>query len=722
MYFKKLELVSFKSFCEKTTLNFEPGITAVVGPNGCGKCLAGGSEVTLMDGSRVKIKDLVELAARNASKIERLDDGYIYYADDFNLSVLSLNQHSFKIEPRPVYAFIKRSAPDYLLKIKTKTNREIITTHYHPLFSIKEGNVVSLNAENLKVGTRIALPRILNTPRNSNSLNLFKILKKFTNKDLMYIPYSEELSGFIRRLSSGYKGLQAMSASLDINCCTLRSALEGQSINLANFMELLEKNNLTEIPYFIKKLKSRSSGSFVIPREINMHLARFLGYLISEGRLTNSNQIWFVNEDQAVIDDFVSSSKIAFGVEAKIFNYKEKTKDTIIFSHALSKFLEKVFDFGIGSLSREKRVPEQIFSASGDIISSFLSALFEGDAYVSVNRKGSGEFFEYSTASKLLAQGVSSLLLRLGVMSVIRSKEKHATNTKLKKKRTYYSIYVYGVDNVKRLASYLKFVGKKSEKLEILKSLSLKSNPNLDLIPEVNQLFKSLVKLAGVKVKKLRKISPKLASYYENRCLPSPGGLREALSIIAEFGKISGLAESIFEYLKLLANSDIYWDEIIAIEKIYSEKWVYDLSILENHNFIAQDIIVHNSNIFDSIRWVLGEQSAKSLRGSDMQDVIFNGTDTKEPLSMAEVTLTFDNKERFFNFNHDEVAITRQLFRSGESEYQLNHTTVRLKDVLDLLMGTGIGAESYSMVAQGKIDLVLSSRPEDRRLVFDEAS
>ena len=128
------------------------------------------------------------------------------------------------------------------------------------------------------------------------------------------------------------------------------------------------------------------------------------------------------------------------------------------------------------------------------------------------------------------------------------------------------------------------------------------------------------------------------------------------------------------------------------------------------------------SNILDSIRWVLGEQSAKSLRGSEMQDVIFSGTDSKEPLGMAEVTLAFDNKARFFNFDHEEVAVTRRIFRSGESEYLINKTPVRLKDILDLLLGTGIGAESYSIVAQGKIDLVLSSRPEDRRLVFDEAS
>ncbi|MDD4894589.1 MAG: AAA family ATPase [Candidatus Omnitrophica bacterium] len=128
------------------------------------------------------------------------------------------------------------------------------------------------------------------------------------------------------------------------------------------------------------------------------------------------------------------------------------------------------------------------------------------------------------------------------------------------------------------------------------------------------------------------------------------------------------------------------------------------------------------SNIFDAIRWVLGEQSIKSLRGSQMEDVIFNGTDLKEPLGMAEVSLTFDNDKKHFPVDHNEVVITRRVFRSGESEYLLNKTLVRLKDILDLLMGTGIGAENYSLVEQGKIGLILSSKPEDRRLIFDEAA
>ena len=128
------------------------------------------------------------------------------------------------------------------------------------------------------------------------------------------------------------------------------------------------------------------------------------------------------------------------------------------------------------------------------------------------------------------------------------------------------------------------------------------------------------------------------------------------------------------------------------------------------------------SNISDAIRWVLGEQAPKSLRCSKMEDVVFNGTDTRKRQGYAEVTLTIDNKDRVLPFNGDEVAVTRRYYRSDDSEYLINKASVRLKDIHELFMDTGLGRDGYSMISQGKIDSIVASKSEDRREIFEEAA
>jgi chromosome segregation protein len=128
------------------------------------------------------------------------------------------------------------------------------------------------------------------------------------------------------------------------------------------------------------------------------------------------------------------------------------------------------------------------------------------------------------------------------------------------------------------------------------------------------------------------------------------------------------------------------------------------------------------SNVSDSVRWVLGEQRARALRGAKMEDIIFNGTDSAKPLGMAEVSITLADCTEALGIEYSEVCITRRVFRSGESGYFLNRKACRLKDIQRLFMDTGVGTDSYSVLEQGKIDQILSARPEDRRTVFEEAS
>ena len=147
--------------------------------------------------------------------------------------------------------------------------------------------------------------------------------------------------------------------------------------------------------------------------------------------------------------------------------------------------------------------------------------------------------------------------------------------------------------------------------------------------------------------------------------------------------------------------------------------------VFEFHNGIT-GIVGPNgsgkSNVADAVRWVLGEQRVKQLRGASMQDVIFSGTEARKPQGFAYVAITLDNADHQLAIDYDQVTVARRIYRSGESEYMINGNACRLKDVNELFYDTGIGKEGYSIIGQGQIDRILSGKPEERRELFDEAA
>lgn len=506
---KKLEITGFKSFADYTEVVFtDAGITAVVGPNGCGKCVSGDTLVTLSNGDEVPIKHLVENALSDSFIIEQMDDGALTRENPNNIEILSLNPSTLKLEPRKVSAFVKRQTTPNLLLIRTRSGREVKATPYHPLFTLREGKLHALKAEELNVGVRIAVPTLpsKSTP-NRNSF-----------------------------CSEG-----APENSLAIHC-----------------WELVSKMNLSPVG------------------------------------------------------------------------------------------------------TTESSLTELLFSRP------------------------------------------------------------------------------YG------------------------------TKMNVCAVPSDESL-----------------------GYY--RKLPT--------------GQNEIPHDCAYPY------SDFHLDEIISIQEVEpEEEWVYDLSIAETHNFVAGNIIVHNSNVAESIAWVLGEQKVKNLRSGEMKDVIFQGARNRQPSGMAEVVLhlvrTFveyaeetdiedidstleDIDERVVEIEEPEaqnetqaseqtsetvatnetesgqeltneennavavvgetetaspkktkhskrhwrpsrfalefapgetVTVTRRLYRSGESEYLLNGKHCRLRDIQDLFSGTGLSGAHYAIIEQGRIGQILSAKPMDRRTLIEEAA
>jgi len=665
---KTLTVTGFKSFVHRTHLEFAPGITAIIGPNGSGKCSRFWVRVALPDGSARRIGDIVEDAIATG-EVEMIDDGYIARRPAAPVEVITLDPVDLRFTARPVTAFVKRTSPPKLLRITTRSGRRIEVTPYHPLFTIDGGHARSLEAHELRQDVFVALPREL--------------------------PFSADKTA-----------LPAWRTA---------AVLDAQGV--ARVATVTED----EVP----RVTLRAAKDITLPIVLSGELAYFLGASIAEGR-NLPGQLWFVNTDRRFSDRYQQLVRELFGLELSRRDHDHPTAENLIISsRALMRVLDALFEIGGTDRSAAKRVPAKILTAPEPMQWAFLSGLFEGDGHLchKLYRGRYQSYLEYATASEELARGVVSLLLRLGVFASIRSKVKWATNTVAKTRRTYWSVYVYGGDQLRTLAHNLKFAGDKQRTLDAWAEYNVPLNPNFDVVPTATGLVKEAAKRARVSVKRHRKGRSKLAAYTEQRCHASRQGIREVVAQIEQLGATPEEARPLLDRLDVLASSEIYWDQVVAVEEFDSpDEWVYDLCVDEFHNFVAEDMVVHNSNVADAIRWSLGENNARILRAKKNEELIFGGSETRKSLGMAEAILQLDNSSRRLPIEFTEVEVGRRLFRNGDAEYLVNRSRVRLRDLQDLLAGANLADNPFVVIGQGLVDQILALRPADRRTVIEEAA
>lgn len=723
MYLKSLELTGFKSFAKKTELAFNTPITAIVGPNGSGKCVDGDTLVQLENGGVISIRELFDKAYASKQKIHRFDDGMAVTDSGLKCKVAALNLASLKIEWKDVKAFVQRTAPKRMLEISTKTGRQITATPYHPFFVSHNARVEAMKADGIKKGLRIAVPRVLPVRNSLEHISLLSVASAFGPDEGVYVPYSSNLVGMLNKTvaTHGTNNLASYTRSNGIATPVFQRLKDGQALPSC-YLPVLCAGIPSEIN-LERVLRSRVGGAMKVPESVDECLARFLGYVISEGRVTSTAQVWFVNDDPAVIDDFIACSTKCFGLTPSVFSYKGDTKDVIIFSKTLARFLDKIFGLTIDGVSKTKVVPEQIFRSPDNVVSAFLAALFDGDGYFNlVEKRKRQTYIEYATASEELARGITTLLLRFGINALLRAKRKHASNTELKIKRTYWSVLIYGEAQVKSFVTHVMPRGRKASVAKKMLSFGKEiSNPNLDLIPSILDEVRSLVKKEGIHLKKEREYIPLLAAYYERRCLPSRSGLKRVVDYAREREGRTGEAKEHIATIEKFATSDVLWDEIVSVRSKPGSGYVYDLTVDTEHNFVANNIFAHNSNIAEAFRFVLGEQSIKSMRGKRTEDLIWNGSGELGRLNRASVKLSFDNRKRLLNLDVDEATIERVIYRDASSEYLMNGSPVRLRDIIELLSGAHIGASGHHIISQGEADRILSANMRERREMIEDA-
>jgi len=549
----------------------------VSGGTASGKCITGDTKIHLTDGKIIPIKSIIEEQFKT-KKIQKNEGWEYVYADSLN--VLSLDTNSLKITKKPVSKVWRHKTSDKLIKIKTRSGREIITTPEHPFFTLEDGSLTKIRADEIKNKTRIAVPRFLPIENKNDKPDLINYIK---NEKHVYVHNETKMlkERVVPFLLKKYNcvSTEKLSRIFGYNKYTFRSWKYENAIPLKEYYALL--NESQQKPSLNMVLKGKTNGNLTKIPSLTPELFRFVALVISDGHLTKTNTQFF-NSDMILLQEFLDIGKRLFGLEGRIEYPRNRVTKAVIHSPVLSKLLNKAFQIPYGNKARKVVAPNLLFEQDINSIAEFISGIIDCEGYV-----GKSEI-EIGLSSKTIITGLATLFLRLGILTSVRER-----------KGQHFRLFINGYENFSKLGLINLRHRKKLSKFNILLERKKQLTHNIDTIPIMSNWIKNLRLDKNLTQKQFAQevgVSRRLVGMWEN-------GVRN-LSINT-FNQLIDFTEEEYPKMSVLAESDIFWDEIMSVEVLtdHKEEYVYDLTVEENHNFLAGDIplIVHNTSFLNVI-------------------------------------------------------------------------------------------------------------------------
>jgi len=688
-YIKKMVVQGFKSFAKRTEVVFDRGINVFVGPNGSGKSCSYDTLVTLANGQEIEIGKLVEEQLKGSNFVKELDDG-IYTDGDDLIEILSLNKETMKIEKKRVSKLIKRDG-EILYKIKTRSGKEVKATGCHPVMSFNDGEIKSMLIRDLKEGSLIATPRTINIEPKEAFNKEFARLIGYIIGDGYVAKDRIEFVNNDKEIIEDYKSI--------INTlfkCEIRERLDKNATRLY----VRDKN-------FVKKIRDLLKLGFNGP--ITSSIKKIPSEILSSDKETVGNLLaglfdtdGSVRKDIGIIEFCTKNKDLAHQIQGLLLRFG-----------ILSKIKRRVC-FASNTIKKIKRDYYYLYIYGNQNIKKFYD-------YIPIicNHKRENVILQLS---KLRATNPNTDLLPQEINKYVKEIS-NVLGIKLKKMRGQYPTLSAYIENrcLPTREGLERLMGIFEDKIESISSLHDNISINhLYLINIMDELH-----ISSRECSLQIGLHPTIIRNQWARSLfkPRQENLKRFYNFIRNVlnYRIKRAVELI-NLLKCIARSDIFWDEIVAIEKLEKADYVYDLTIEDNHNFIANNIFVHNSNIMEALCFVLGRLSIKSMRAAKARNLIFMGSKYIRPAKEASVELVFDNMDKAFALDSDEVNLKRIVRSNGQSIYKINEETKTRTEVIEMLAQAGIDPHGFNLIMQGQIQSIIRMHPDDRRKIIEEVA